>query len=73
MSGLSGAELQDYLIDRGHRVPMIFVSALPEERLRGRVLKAGAIGYLSKPFNVEHLILCLDIALAGSNIRSCER
>ena len=73
MSGLSGAELQDYLIDRGHRVPMIFVSALPEERLRGRMLKAGAIGYLSKPFNVEHLILCLDIALASSNIRSCER
>jgi FixJ family two-component response regulator len=73
MSGLSGAELQDRLVDRGHRVPIIFVTGFPEEHLRGRVLKAGAIGYLSKPFNVEHLILCLDIALASSNIRRCER
>ena len=73
MPGLSGAELQDHLIGRGHRVPIIFVTADSEENLRGRVLKAGAIGYLSKPFNVEHLILCLDVALASSNSRSCER
>jgi FixJ family two-component response regulator len=73
MSGLSGAELQDHLIDRGHRVPIIFVTGFPEEHLRGHVLKAGAIGYLSKPFNIEHLILCLDMALASGNSRSCKR
>jgi FixJ family two-component response regulator len=73
MSGLSGAELQDHLIDRGHRVPIIFVTGFPEEHSRGRVLKAGAIGYLSKPFNVEHLVLCLDMALASGNSRGCKR
>jgi FixJ family two-component response regulator len=73
MSGLSGAELQDHLIGRGHRVPMIFITGYPEEHLRGRVLEAGAIGYLSKPFNEAALIECLDTALKSGYSRHCER
>ena len=42
---------------------MIFITAFPEERIRARTLEAGAVGYLSKPFNEEHLIGCLDKAL----------
>ena len=60
MSGLSGAELQDHLIGSGYRVPTIFVTADSDESLRRRVLKAGAIGYLSKPINIDRLIACLD-------------
>jgi FixJ family two-component response regulator len=63
MPGLSGPELQDRLISDGFRMPVIFVTAHPEERLRERVLRAGAIGYLSKPFREEHMIECLDRAL----------
>jgi FixJ family two-component response regulator len=32
--------------------------------LRERVLDAGAIGFLSKPFSEDSLIACLDTALA---------
>jgi FixJ family two-component response regulator len=67
MPGLSGPELQDRLISDGFRMPVIFVTAYPEERLRERVLKAGAIGYLSKPFREEHMIECLDRALNNPN------
>jgi FixJ family two-component response regulator len=63
MPGLSGPELQDRLIARGHHTPVIFMSADPDEKLRGRVLRAGAIGYLSKPFNEDRLIECIDTAL----------
>jgi FixJ family two-component response regulator len=36
MPGLSGVELQSRLIAQGNRTPIIFVSAVPEERIRAR-------------------------------------
>jgi FixJ family two-component response regulator len=71
MPGLSGVELQHLLLAQGHSTPIIFITALPEERMRTRVLDAGAVCLLSKPFSEECLINCLDIALknhAGETI-----
>ena len=64
MTGLSCTDLQKRLIAEGRRVPVIFITAFPDERTRNRVLDAGAIGFLSKPFSDESLIHCLDTALA---------
>jgi FixJ family two-component response regulator len=63
MPGMSGIELQSRLIGEGRCVPMIFITAFPEERIRSRALKAGAVGFLSKPFDGTLLIECIDIAL----------
>ena len=63
MPGMNGADLQDRLIADGHRTPIIFVTAFPDESIRARVLKAGACGFLTKPFSDESLIECLDRAL----------
>ena len=65
MPGMSGADLQDRLIADGHRIPIIFMTAYSEEKVRARVLDAGAFGFLRKPFDDEHLIECLDKALKG--------
>ena len=65
MPGLNGIELQSLLLARGHRTPIIFVTAFPEERIRARALQAGAVGFLRKPLDEEHLISCLDQALHG--------
>jgi FixJ family two-component response regulator len=65
MEGLSGIELQRRLIAKGHRMPIIFITAFPDERTQSRVLNAGAIGFLSKPFSDENLMLCLATALAS--------
>ena len=65
MPGMNGADLQDRLIADGHRTPIIFVTAFPDEDVRARVLKAGACGFLTKPFSDESLIECLDKALVG--------
>ena len=62
LPGISGAELQTRLLLEGHRLPIIFVTAFPEEAIRERVLRNGAIGYLSKPLQEESLIACLDQA-----------
>jgi FixJ family two-component response regulator len=66
MPGVSGVELQRRLLADGHRVPIIFITAFPDERIRARVLGAGAIGFLSKPYHEESLIGCLGAALKAS-------
>ena len=63
MPAMSGAELQDRLIADGYRMPIIFVTAFPDSKMRARVLNAGACGFLTKPFSDESLIECLDKAL----------
>ena len=63
MPGLSGLDLQSQLIAEGQRIPVIFITAFPEERFRRRAMNAGAVGFLSKPFDEEALIRYLEAAL----------
>ncbi|MET1046968.1 MAG: response regulator [Hyphomicrobium sp.] len=63
MPGMTGVELQSHLRERGLNVPMIFITAFPEDRIRRRVNDAGAIGFLSKPFEGCAMIECLEQAL----------
>jgi FixJ family two-component response regulator len=63
MPGMSGIELQDRLIAEGHRLPVIFVTAGCAESEQNRVLNAGALGVLPKPFDARALIECLNHAL----------
>jgi DNA-binding response OmpR family regulator len=48
-------------------MPVIFVTALPDEGLQARVFKSGAVGYLPKPFNVDRFIECIDAALRANS------
>ena len=63
MPGMNGADLQDRLIADGHHTPIIFLTAFPDEGIRARVMKAGAFGFLTKPFSDESLIEYLDRVL----------
>jgi FixJ family two-component response regulator len=65
MSGLSGVELQTLLLARGYQMPMIFVTASVEEKTRVRALTAGAMAFLTKPFDVERLIEYVHRACTG--------
>ena len=62
MPGINGIELQSLVHAQGRRTPIVFITAFPEERIRVRAMRAGAIGFLSKPFDVAALIKCLDLA-----------
>jgi FixJ family two-component response regulator len=70
MPGLSGTQLRERLIADGHRMPMIFITAFSDERLREHVLRSGAICYLRKPLNEDRLIECIDSALKRPQSRS---
>jgi len=60
MPGMNGVELQEQLVREGWRIPVIIITAYPDERLRSRVSNANSAGFLRKPFSDEQLIACLD-------------
>ena len=66
MPGLSGIDLQDWLIARGHRIPIIFITGHPNDNVRARAMKAGAIGFLVKPVDVDQLIGCIKKVLQAA-------
>ena len=66
MPGLSGVELQDRLIARGHRIPIIFITAYSDENVRTRAMKAGALAFLTKPVNADNLLGYLEKALKAA-------
>ena len=63
MPGMSGVELQSLLRTQGRTVPMIFITAFPDENARARALDAGAVCFLTKPFDGPTLIKYLEAAL----------
>ena len=63
LPGTSGIELQDRLADLGFSIPTIFITAYPNDAVRARVLEAGAVCFLDKPFDGQSLIQCIDNAL----------
>ena len=64
MPGMSGIELQNHLLARGYRLPIIFITAYPESNVRKQALASGALGFLNKPFSEEKLISYLAQALS---------
>jgi FixJ family two-component response regulator len=64
MPHMGGFELQERLAFLGLDIPIIFITAYPEEALRARALKAGAIELLYKATNLnKQLVGCLHAAL----------
>ena len=63
MPGMSGVELHRHLVDSGHVIPTILVTAYPDDVTRNRALKDGVLCYLSKPVDDAHLERCLRSAL----------
>ena len=63
MPGMSGLDLLTHVRTRGNGVPFIFITAFPDESVRARALKVGAICFLAKPFAGPVLIGCIETAL----------
>lgn len=65
MAVMSGVDLMMHLRDLGHLTPFIFMTAFPDDAVRARALKAGAICFLAKPFSTPTLLQCLETALSA--------
>ena len=63
MPGLNGLELQSQLVQSGRIIPIIFITAFPDERTRAQAMRAGSLCYLPKPYSEEELLNCIRRAL----------
>jgi FixJ family two-component response regulator len=70
MPSMSGIELQSALISQGYKIPTIFFTAFPDEAIEARAMRAGAVGFLSKPFDSQDMIRCIDMAMKASKSRA---
>lgn len=72
MPRLDGLALQRRLLALKIFVPVIFMTALPDDIVRARALSAGAVCFLTKPLHGPALVECIDAALLRWN-RVCPR
>ena len=59
MPGISGLELQEVLVARGQKMPIVFITAYPEEAIHMRARAGGAAAVLRKPFDGGSLSDCV--------------
>jgi FixJ family two-component response regulator len=63
MPGMSGLELQAKLNAERRRIPIIFITAHGDAKMRMQALRAGAAEFLTKPFDDEALLESVRAAL----------
>ena len=63
MPGMSGLDLQARLKAEQIRIPIVFVTAHGDERMRMQALRSGAVEFLAKPFDDEVLLESVRAAL----------
>ena len=63
LPGMSGPDLQEELIRRGHDIPIVFITAQGDTSLRPRLIARGAAACLFKPFADTVLLEAVDTAL----------
>ncbi len=69
MPGMNGLQLQQRLTDEGYSIPIIFVTAHPDEDVRRQALEAGASAYLRKPFETDALLQSMQSILKRTTRR----
>jgi FixJ family two-component response regulator len=63
MPGMSGLELQAKLNAERRRIPIIFITAHGDAKMRMQALRAGAVEFLAKPFDDKALLDSVRAAL----------
>lgn len=63
MPGMTGLDLQRELKNRGQEIPIVFITAYGDKALRSRLVEAGAVECLFKPFSRTALFDALNAAL----------
>jgi FixJ family two-component response regulator len=70
MPGMSGLELHGHLLRSGSLVPTVLITAYPNDNARSRAIESGVICYLTKPFDENELLECVQSAIQLKRPRS---
>ncbi|HEY4223214.1 MAG TPA: response regulator [Myxococcota bacterium] len=66
MRGMTGFKLYQELVASGHAIPIVIITAHPEDVTQARAREAGITCCLTKPFTPDELLECVHEALAKS-------
>jgi len=64
MKGMSGLELQQQIVERGNKMPFIFLTAFDSNEIRQQAKQSGAAGYFRKPVDDQALLDTIQWALS---------
>jgi FixJ family two-component response regulator len=64
MPGLNGLQLQEELVKADYSMPIIFVSGRANVQMTARAMKKGAVDFLTKPVDRDHLLTAIHESLA---------
>jgi DNA-binding NtrC family response regulator len=67
LPGISGLDLQQELVSKDIQIPIIFLTGHGDIPMSVRAIKAGAIEFLTKPFDDEYLLEAIRSAIARDN------
>jgi RNA polymerase sigma factor (sigma-70 family) len=76
MPGINGIDFQQALIQRRREEQLVFITGHGNIPMCARVMKAGAVDFLPKPFKSQELLKCIEDALhrsAEQRRRAAER
>lgn len=72
LPGIGGVEFQERLRKSGAKIPIIFMTAHGDIPMVRKVMKAGAVEFLTKPFQKDELLGAVEQALAADRARRTE-
>jgi FixJ family two-component response regulator len=72
LPGISGVEFQERLRKSGIKIPIIFMTAHGDIPMVRKVMKAGAVEFLTKPFQKEDLLNAVEQAFTLDRTRRKE-
>lgn len=67
LPGITGLDLQQELVTKHLQIPIIFLTGHGDIPTSVRAVKAGALEFLTKPFDEEYLLEAIRSAIAGAN------
>jgi FixJ family two-component response regulator len=73
LPGKTGIEFQETLVSSGIRIPIIFLTAHGDVRMTSRAMKAGAVEFLTKPFQKDEFLGAVRQALDRDRARRKEQ
>ena len=69
LPGITGLEFQGQLSNLGSQIPIIFITAHGDIPMTARAMKAGAVEFLTKPFQKDELLQSIHQAIERDRAR----
>src|SRR4051794_18722473 len=69
MRGMNGVELTERIAQNRPAVPVIVITAFGSIETATAVLRAGAYDFITKPFEIDHLVVGVERAIMNRRLR----